>query len=246
MECAHEWEVCVEAELQELQERVGERAKRRVMENIRGAGVVDALIMPYRRDVVAVEVNYEARECVRDMRRHLLRNLRDLAEMCGLATSGLGLYLECERSVLASRRYTTLIIAILLDAGALYFLREPGATLIGVGKEMVTMLGSTVGGGGGAGTSDGIFNSVAMLGSKVEKIVEIARYIGSAMQVIVALVKVWVLLWFLSKLHKMLVRRNVKVQTRQVVDQLVKSLREQLATRNIPQFFKNLSDNATE
>ena len=66
------------------------------------------------------------------------------------------------------------------------------------------------------------------------------------MQVIVALVKVWVLLWFLSKLHKMLVRRNVKVQTRQVVDQLVKSLREQLATRNIPQFFKNLSDNATE
>ena len=35
MDCAREWEVCVERELCELQDRVSERVRRRVTENIR-------------------------------------------------------------------------------------------------------------------------------------------------------------------------------------------------------------------
>ena len=251
MECAHEWSVCVEAELQELQERVSERVKRRVMENIRRAGVVEALAMPYRRDVVTAEASYEARECVRDMRRHLVSDLRDLTATCGPTTRGLGLYLEYGKSIIATRRYTTLVIAIVLDAITLYFLSEPAETLFRVGKQMIAMLGSAMEGGvGTAEVGGGILSrvpsSVTQFGSKIEQVVEIVQYVGSAMQAFVALIKMGVLLWFLSKLHKVLVRGEVKVQTRQIVGQLVKFLREQLAVRNIPQIFKNPSDNSAQ
>lgn len=216
MDCAREWEVCVERELCELQDRVSERVRRRVTENIRRTGVAEALAMPYRRDLVTEETLFEAREGVRDMRRHLVDELRNMAAGRGFSADGVGLYLECGKNVAARRRYTTLIIAFLLDVIAVHFLLDPGGTLLDVGRQVAVRLASDAGDVGWT---------------------EIPQHLWNAMQIVVALVKIGVLLWFVSKLHKMLVRGDVKVQTRYAVEQLVKSLREQLAVRNIPQFF---------
>ncbi len=251
VESAHEWEMCVEDELRELQDRVGERVVRRVRANIRRAGIMEALFMPYRRDLVTEEINYEAREGVRDMRRRFVSELREVEAREGLTMHGVGLYLEGEKDILVTRRYTTLIIALLLDLIALHFLLEPGETLIEVGKQMVPIFASVVERNADSIVASGgifprAFNSVTTLGSKMEKIVEIVQCLWSAVLSIVALVKIGVLLWFLSKLHKALVRGDVNVQTRQAVEHLVKSLREQLAARQLLQFFKNSSDNPTE
>ena len=210
MGSAREWEMCVEDELRELQDRVGERVKRRVMANIRRAGILEALLMPYRRDLVTAEVNYEARKAVRDMRRHLASELRDRATRGGFTPGAGGPYLESGKNVSVLRRGTTLIIALLLDVIALHFLLEPGGELLDIGKQMVSKMGSDMG--------DGIGDVTGRV-----------QYLWQTVRFTVALVKIGVPLWFVSKLHKMLVRGDVEVQIWQAVEQLVKSLHDQLA-----------------
>ena len=210
MGSAREWEICVEDELREMQDRVGERVKRRAMANIRQAGILEALLMPYRRDLVTAEVNYEAREAVRDMRRRLVGELRGRATRGGLAPGAVGPYLERGKNVSVPRRSTTLIIALLLDVIALHFLLEPGGELVDIGKQMVSKMGSDMGGG-------------------ISRVAGMVQYLWQTVQFTVALVKIGVLLWFVSKLHKMLVRGDVEVQTWSAVGRLVKFLHEQLA-----------------
>ena len=136
---------------------------------------------------------------------------------CGIGRRGEGLhralggpYLESGKNVSVLRRGTTLIIALLLDVIALHFLLEPGGELLDIGKQMVSKMGSDMGDGIGEVTGR-------------------VQYLWQTVRFTVALVKIGVPLWFVSKLHEMLVRGDVEVQIWQAVEQLVKSLHDQLA-----------------
>lgn len=222
-----EWDACVQDALNDVGENVTTNLQCRVNARIDSADMFDALALPYLGALRKRDAELVGREALRKCRRDLSHDLNDVVHAHGGARHRRLVKFQKFPNLQISPNRVTWGLALILDVLALILLCDPIGDLYSACAGLLDIFFNrpeTV----SKGWLKDIGLSLKSIFDGVQDTISIAKAIVKGL---VALVKMTVLLWVLSRLHKIIARNSIARQAEDASEQIVASLLAEMNLR---------------